>query len=666
MVPSPRTYAPGSRHQKPWLEVVPDDRFIVFHGTEHEAQTVKLTGRVRLHCPEAMSILKPKVRLEGKRKISWWYMGGISAGEVTDKRVFWNQEQRLGIESAHKVKAGTIEWPFEFELDPSMPESVEGLRETYIAYHIHASVSRPGWNAKDLIAQEHIRIVRTLGQDSMEMTRSRVNADIWANKISYSISIPTDAIVFGTSITADVELSPIKKGLRLGKIELRLMETVVKRIQAAEVPDVRGDRAKTEETEVAKTDMEFPEQSRVMYESETVEDPMMADEMYKFKATLPLPKSLNICRQDVDSHSINITHRFKLMVNIHNPEGHISQLVCRLPVKLFISPNLPVGESNEVTETINGVSDEQLNSSETAVVAPPEYGRHQLDQIYSGIDPSGFMSRAGSAPGTPAGLMAQSRRGSHENVLSMNGIANDDLSAHHGSAMPHLLHSRLANLQDSNGPRHNGTASHNASHNASRNHSPSGGSTPANGLSETANGHSPEHSINHVSGSATRSAGSYFPVGSPSASNSHSSDVSAVMSRRTSDDLRPEVVHTQDYNMDDLVRVPSYGAALRTPGAVTPFTEVPPSYEYATSRPPSPGNLSPVVQRPGQARVRPANGTGASTPTSHSSQQTLTTPMAALNLNNNVSDGHNAQRAPEQAHPAHVDDSRLRILRARS
>ncbi|KAI7384698.1 hypothetical protein KC332_g15844, partial [Hortaea werneckii] len=367
MVATPRSYTTG--RSKPTLEIIPDTRFIVFNGGEHEAQNIKLTGRVRFNAPEAMSILKPKVRLEGKRKISWWFMGGISAGEVVDKRVFWNQEHKMGIESTHKVKAGPIEWPFEFDLSPSMPESVEGLRETYIVYHLHASVSRPGWNAKDVVAQEHIRIVRTLGQDSMEMTRSRVNADIWANKISYSISIPTDAIVFGTSITADVELSPIKKGLRLGKIELRLMETVVKRIQASEVPDIRGDKTKSEESEVAKTDMEFPENSRVMYDDETVDNPTMADEMYKFKATLPLPKSLNVCRQDVDSHQINVTHRFKLMVNIHNPEGHVSQLVCRLPVKIFISPNLPVDERNEVTGTFTPQQDAEINSNETTLVA---------------------------------------------------------------------------------------------------------------------------------------------------------------------------------------------------------------------------------------------------------------------------------------------------------
>ena len=316
MVPTPRNYTSrGANSSKPTLEIVPTSRFIVFEGNEHEAATVKLTGVVRLNAPGDMSISRPKVRLEGKRKISWMYMGGLSTGEVSDKRTFWTQELKLGnVESTHKVKAGVIEWPFEFELSPSMPESVEGLRETYIAYHIHASVSRPGWNSKDVLAQEHIRLVRTLGADSMDMTRSRVNADIWANKIAYSISIPTDAIVFGTSITADVELSPIKKGLKLGKVELRLQETVVKRIQTSEMIDARGDRSKAEETEVAKADMEFPEHSRVIYEDETVDNPMMADEMYKFKATLPLPRSLNKCRQDVDSHQINVRLLYQLFV----------------------------------------------------------------------------------------------------------------------------------------------------------------------------------------------------------------------------------------------------------------------------------------------------------------------------------------------------------------
>jgi hypothetical protein len=656
------------------LEIIPDERFMVFHGGEHEATTVKLTGRVRLTTPESMSIMRPKIRLEGKRKISWWYMGGISTGEVMDKRVFWNQEQRLGtIESAHKIKAGTIEWPFEFELSPTMPESVEGLRETFIAYHLHASVSRPGWNAKDLTTQEHIRIVRTLGQDSMEMTRSRVNADIWANKISYSISIPTDAIVFGTSVTADVELSPLKKGITLGKVELRLIETVVKRIQANEVPDVRGDRSKSEESEVAKADMEFPQDSRLTYEDDTVENPTLADEMYKFKATLPLPKSLNVCRQDVDSHSLNITHRFKLMVNIHNPEGHVSQLVCRLPVKLFISPNLPVDESNNVCGNFTGVSDAELNSTETAFNAPPEYGRHQLDQMFSDIDPSGFMSRAGSGPGTPAGFFAQSRRGSHENILSLNGLADSETlastsNANHGSAMPSLLHSRLADLQESDSSM-NGLAIRGIPR-AIRQHSPSGGTSPAPGSVDASlpdHYNSPPGSWMHRGTPPIRDS-SYFRNDSAGHSAGHSPYTSAPMSRRGSQDASD--VHQQDYNMDDLARVPSYGAALRTPGTATPFVDGPPSYMEATSRPPSPQlslpNSPPTVTRPGMAHLR----SGASTPGGSSGSSThtlLARGIAGLTMTSRSSSRGDIHQ-PSLPSRSHVDDehSRLRMLRART
>lgn len=635
---------------KPTLEILPDTRFIVFHGGEHESPSVRLTGRVRFTAPEAMSILKPKVRLEGKRKIGWWYMGGIGTGEVTDKRVFWNQEQRLGIESSHKVKAGILEWPFEFELAPSMPESVEGLKETYIVYHLHASVSRPGWNAKDLQAQEHIRIVRTLGQDSMEMTRSRVNADIWANKISYSISIPSDAVVFGTSITADVELSPIKKGLRLGKIELRLIETTIKRIQASEVPDVRVDRTKTEESEVAKADMDFPEHSRITYDDETVDNPTQADEMYKFKATLPLPKSLNVCRQDVDSHQINITHRFKLMVNIHNPEGHTSQLVCRLPVKLFISPNLPVDERNEVMGNVMpGLSDESLNNAETTLVAPPEYGRHMLDQIYSDIDPAGYMSRAGSVPGTPGGLYAQSRRTSHENLASLNGMANglingDVVNGHvnssssspppnHGSATPSVLHSRLADLQE----REHGSSVASLSNPSSREHSFSGPSSFSNRFTSTAsNG-------NH---SGTPSPAPGLINGSPDQSRENSlpspSSYFPTSSRRESDEnAAPAAV----YDMSTLTRVPSYGAALRTPtGSMTPYTAGPPSYVEATSRPPTPPEA--VLQRPSRAHLVSRRSSGAS------SQQTA------------VPVGFGAGRRGERTSFHDDGEARLRALRA--
>jgi hypothetical protein len=606
MVLSSKVPIVGNLKSKATLEIIPDTRFITFHGSEHEASSVKLTGRVRLTTPEATSILRPKIRLQGKRKIRWYQSSSVSHSAIEDKQIFWNQEQKLGVETAHKINAGSMEWAFEFELPPSMPESVEGMRETYIVYHLQASVSRPGWNAKDIVAQEHVRLVRTLGAASMESTRSRSNADIWANKVSYNISIPTDAVVYGTSITADVELSPLKKGLRFGKVQLKLLETVVKRLHTSEVPDLRTDRSKTEELEVAKTELEFPEDCKVTYEDETMEEPVLADEMYRFKATLPLPKSLTLCRQDVDLFQLNVTHRFNLLVNILNPEGHTSQLVCRLPVKLFISPNLPVDESNRVQDSGNRASDEALNNAEMTATAPPQYGRHFLDQIYSDISLSGFVSRAASGPATPAGIATLSRRGSHDNIASFNVMTD----VHHGSAVPQLLHSRLTSLQESEGVQSQQW--------------PQTGTSPPDGTSS----HIADHTTPPSAASLLRQPSSLQIPATSGTTSSNSSSHPNPSPPSGTNGIAPYAVES-DFDLDQLARIPSYNTALRTPGAVTPLSECPPSYIIATSRPPSPPVSATTATATSSRNPSPVDGTVGLTPPSGLSSEAATRPPAS-------------------------------------
>ncbi|PNS14230.1 hypothetical protein CAC42_6743 [Sphaceloma murrayae] len=626
---------------KTHLEVIPETRFVVFHGDEHTAHQVKLRGVVRLDAAESMSIKGVKIRLEGKRRVAWFYSGGVSAGEVTDKQVCYHEVKNLGTTGTHKIKAGIIEWPFEFSLDPSMPESVEGFPSTWLVYNLHADVERPSWNQKDLHSSAHIRLVRTLGTDQMESTRSRTNADIWANKISYSISIPSDAVVFGTSILADVDLAPIRKGIKLGKVELRLMESVTKRISSSHQNDLRGDRIKQDELEVAKEEMPFPEDSRIEFTDESPENPMMEDERYSFKARLPLPKSLKQCRQDVDSHSINISHKFKLMVNIHNPEGHTSQLVCRLPVKLFISPNLPIDEENHVQAGMTNMTEEELNNQESTVNAPPEYGQHQLDELYGDLQPSGYHTTAPSGFATPAAAL--SRRGSNDNLHGLSTITPE---GQHGiSINSALLRSRLASLQEDSLPLPN--------------------STP----------HSPVYSSSHGTTSprpfgvhSYSSTGIFTNRSTPPIQSPHSA--SLPQSRRASDELDPAPPTRNDYDMNDLTRIPSYGTALRSSGNVTPYTEYPPSYMEATSRPPSPGPRSAgfgsVPRSTGDLPIRSGSGgttgfnalqsviartdTGFSSPRSDGSAATVGQPLTRVPTGTRVEEG----------------EVRLRMLRGRS
>lgn len=138
----------------------------------------------------------------------------MTAGEVSDKRVFYNDAIQLGTPGTHKVNKGVMEWPFEFELSPSMPESVEGMANSWLVYNLHASVERPGWNQKDLTTSLHIRIIRTLGPDQMESTRSRVRRI--ANELAglrYSHPVPSQTFVHKV-LTEDYRQTPMSGRIR--------------------------------------------------------------------------------------------------------------------------------------------------------------------------------------------------------------------------------------------------------------------------------------------------------------------------------------------------------------------------------------------------------------------------------------------------------------------
>jgi len=62
---------------------------------------------------------------------------------------------------------GNHEFRFSFPLAGNTPESIEGLKGSFIAYDIRA-VGERGFTTKDLTANKHLRIVRTLGPDAME------------------------------------------------------------------------------------------------------------------------------------------------------------------------------------------------------------------------------------------------------------------------------------------------------------------------------------------------------------------------------------------------------------------------------------------------------------------------------------------------------------------
>lgn len=61
-----------------------------------------------------------------------------------------------------------------------------------------------------------------------------------------------------------------------------------------------------------------PEEERRFLEEE--------EDGYQFSRVLDLPKKLSKCIQDTDTRGIKIRHKLKFKIQLHNPDGHTSEV----------------------------------------------------------------------------------------------------------------------------------------------------------------------------------------------------------------------------------------------------------------------------------------------------------------------------------------------------
>jgi len=420
-----------------------------------------------------MNVRGIKIKIEGKWRVAWTSHGSAESGSanstqlVRDKGILLSEDKQfipaVGAPSTtHRIAPGRHEWRFEFTLDPKLPESVEGLAGNYVVYNLSAEIDR-GYMSKSLLATKHLRVIRTLSRDMSETvpfpyvsnnqcrnktladTLWQSNEDTWAEKIKYHIYIPSRYYAFGTSIPVQFTLIPLKKGVRIGKIKMEVIERVTLET------DKHGENWQTTSLSdkiVAKVDQELPPDSsqRLVEESSGI-----ADESYHFKVVLPLQRSLNACRQSVSTDSIKVFHNLKIYVNIYNPDGHISQLCLRNLIHLYISPHMRIGDDQVMAPPSRAMTD-PISGLDISADAPPTYGTHLLDQLYDDIDMSGFAS--GMA--TPAHFL--SRNHSTENLatrlaaaLPPSGPVSDSDSSRASSITDSAaihLQNRLAALHD--------------------------------------------------------------------------------------------------------------------------------------------------------------------------------------------------------------------------
>lgn len=160
-----------------------------------------------------------------------------------------------------------------------------------------------------------------IGQVLFFLTEIQSNEDTWRDKLWYNIYLPTRYYIFGTSVTAEFTLCPLHKGVTIGKIKMEILERITLSIEQGRYKTSQLDQV------VASHEQDMPENSlQPLIEEQTG----TADESYHFKVTLPLERSLVNARQSLDTEHIKIWHNLKIYINLHNPDGHVSQ-VCLTP-----------------------------------------------------------------------------------------------------------------------------------------------------------------------------------------------------------------------------------------------------------------------------------------------------------------------------------------------
>ncbi|TLD28689.1 hypothetical protein PspLS_03205 [Pyricularia sp. CBS 133598] len=530
------------RHAFSLFDIRLENDFLVFRGNEHEAASQLLKGVLAVCVPGPTKIEDIHLRLIGTLRLSWADTKATPSGisiqkfEKTTEILSHRWPSFIGTPGKSMIlDKGNYEFPFELMLPGNTSESVEGLKEASITYRLKATIAR-GKLAYDHHAYKHIRMIRTLDASALEFLHAMSVENIWPNKVEYSIVVPRKAVVFGSAIPFESRFTPLLKGLEIGDVTIRLIEACeILATSATGVP------IKEHKKEREVTSWVLPV-TRDEHWQDVIEN--TGQEGWVLTADLDLPRKLGKCVQDVNTHGIKTRHKLKIVVALQNPDGHISELRATLPVTIFISPNIPLDEEGNLAQPVQQNSSSQESTSQ---IAPPGYGEHVLDQLYSNIDMAGYQT-----PGVQSGMnspyMALSRAGSNENLAAM---LNDN------TITPAALTSRLQDVSVAGNPPHRDSSY--ASLASALLPSQNADTTPAN----------------------------------------TSPPASAPLSRHDSGEENHSGNQTPEHvdfpELSELSKVPSYATAIRSSRVFAPAVNALPDYATATSEPTTPAVTTPVM-----------------------------------------------------------------------
>lgn len=406
------------------------------------APSVQLAGAIVLATVEPISIKRIQLKLYATLRLDWAEnittpRGPQIRNHKYEKQLYektWDDIWAPFQASSNTLRQGNHEVPFDCILPGEVPESIEGLEGGMVVWKLSATIER-GRFSNNISKKQHLRVVRTLGHDNVELTQTMSINNVWPNKVDYEFSLPSKAVAVGSSTPVHLSMTPLLKGLKLGSIKMTLVEISV-------LTTPFGHNKQVEKVVASKTIEASP-------------DGYEGHDLWEVDDFFPIPPSLSKVTQDAEvPNLIKVSHKFKFVVGLKNPGGHTSELRASLPIHIFISPNVAVSSHNPDPETNGGAGQAEedtlfsdtggSSNNENLLLedAPPTYSDHIYDRLWSEISISALNTPMASGANTPI----VSRRNSLDfDALAPNlaAMSMDNLFhragppvSHNGSSVP--------------------------------------------------------------------------------------------------------------------------------------------------------------------------------------------------------------------------------------
>lgn len=148
---------------------------MIFRGNELEAASVCLQGSVHLQLTEPMTAKFIRLSLIGVSRVSWPSATAPSYRKAFRERTFFEKSWTFREQPSGKTETllpDTYEYPFDVILNGDLPESIEGLSDSWITYRFKAEIGRK--YAKDVVVRKPLRIIRTLDPTALELAHTMV------------------------------------------------------------------------------------------------------------------------------------------------------------------------------------------------------------------------------------------------------------------------------------------------------------------------------------------------------------------------------------------------------------------------------------------------------------------------------------------------------------